>query len=184
MAGRFIAVVGPSGVGKDSIINALCAEVSTLHRVKRVITRDPEAGGEDYEPVDRATFAEREAAGAFALSWEAHGLLYGIPASVGDLLEKGDDCIANLSRSKLVMASSVFPTFLVLSVTANAETLAQRLSQRGRETPQDQSRRLARAGMDLPKGLNVTSIDNSGRLEDAVDRAQAALGYAPAPASG
>ena len=173
--GRFIAVVGPSGVGKDSVMEALCAARPDLYRVRRVITRGAEAGGEDYEPVSREMFQTRVANGDFALHWEAHGLSYGIPSGVASRLSAGQDALANLSRSMLDAAASVFAEVHVLSITASPDVLAQRLADRGRETPADIAARLARTAPPMPQGVRVTQIDNSGALADSVATALAAL---------
>ncbi len=172
--GRFIAVVGPSGVGKDSVMEALIAANPDFHRVRRVITRPSAAGGEDFEGVSREEFETRRDAGAFALWWPAHGLLYGIPSSVQKTLSLGIDVLANLSRAQLLAAAEVFPGLHVLHITAAPEILAQRLAARGRETPEDIRARLARE-VALPEGLTVTEVDNGGRLSDSVDAALAAL---------
>ena len=139
-----------------------------LHLVRRVITRPEEAGGEPFEGVDAAEFARRAARGEFALHWCAHGLRYGIPAGVRDSLSAGHDAVFNTSRAMLEEAARAFPGLRVIHVTARPETLAARLSARGRETPDDIARRLARAPVPIPGCLAVDEIDNSGLLEDAV----------------
>jgi ribose 1,5-bisphosphokinase len=175
MPGRLIAVVGPSGVGKDSVMAGLAAARPGLVRVRRVITRDPNAGGEDFEAVTPALFAARAAGGDFALHWQAHGLCYGIPRGVHDVLARGQDALANLSRGVLGPAARVFPGLHVLHITARPEVLAARLAARGREGRAEIAGRLARAAPDFPQGIAVTGIDNSGRLEAAVAAALAAL---------
>lgn len=174
-SGRFIAVVGPSGVGKDSVMNALCAHLPNLVRVRRVITRDPEAGGEDYHPVSTSDFLSQVQADQFALWWEAHGLHYGIPASVQNDLAAGHDVIANLSRSKLQQAASIFPAFTVLSITAPASVLAKRLAARGRESEEDIATRLARSTLSMPETLPIITLVNDTTLEACVRQAIAQL---------
>ena len=78
--GRLIAVVGPSGVGKDSVLRGLQRALPGTHLVRRVITRAPDLGGEDYDAVSVEVFKERARRGDFALHWGAHGLFYGIHA--------------------------------------------------------------------------------------------------------
>ncbi|MGI3168328.1 phosphonate metabolism protein/1,5-bisphosphokinase (PRPP-forming) PhnN [Pseudooceanicola sp. C21-150M6] len=176
MTGRLYGVVGPSGVGKDTVMAAVAARRPGLHIVRRVITRAAEAGGEVYEAVDRAEFMARVAAGDFALWWEAHGLCYGVPASVGDELARGGDAMVNLSRAVLGEAEARFPGFTVLSLTASPEVLARRLAQRGRESEEEIARRLARAGYALPEGLaRVVVIGNDGPLAQTVGAVLAAM---------
>jgi ribose 1,5-bisphosphokinase len=173
--GRFIAVVGPSGVGKDSVMEALVAAHPDLHRVRRVITRPATAGGEEFDGITPALFAARAAGGDFALHWRAHGLSYGIPREAHDVLTRGQDALANLSRGMLGQAARVFSRLHVLHITARPEVLADRLATRGRESRAGIARRLARPAVAFPPGLTVTEIDNSGRLDDAVAAARAAL---------
>jgi ribose 1,5-bisphosphokinase len=91
------------------------------------------------------------------------------------VLDTGRDALVNLSRGVLGKAARQFETFHVLHVTARPEVLAERLAARGRETPQEIARRLARPSPPFPAGLRVVEIDNSGRLEAAVEAAMAAL---------
>jgi ribose 1,5-bisphosphokinase len=174
-AGRFIAVVGPSGVGKDSVMEGICALRPDLQRVRRVITRPESAGGEDFEGVTPALFAARAAGGDFALHWQAHGLCYGIPREVLGVLDRGQDVLANLSRGMLGRAALVFDRLHVLHITTRPDVLAARLAARGRESKPEIARRLSRAVAPFPEGLTITEIDNSTTLDRAVKAALAAL---------
>lgn len=176
--GRLIAVVGPSGVGKDSVMQALAGAVPGVQPVRRVITRAPGQSGEDYEAVNRAEFQERAANGGFCLHWQAHGLHYGIPATALDEVQRGAQRMANLSRGVLTQAAQLFPGFIVLNITAAPATLAHRLRARGRETPRDIESRLARASAKLDPNLPIHHIENDGPLAATVATALQALGHA------
>ncbi len=173
--GRLIAVVGPSGVGKDSVMLGLRDAMPHIHLVRRVITRAPDLGGEDFDPVSVAEFQGMAENGAFAVQWGAHGLFYGIPTTVKYHLHKGTDCLVNFSRSALLEAAAIFPRLLVLNITAQQETLAHRLSARGRETDAEISARLAQATKPVPEGLDVIDVSNDGLLSQTVARAVALL---------
>lgn len=171
-----IAVVGPSGVGKDSVMEALVAAAPGILRVRRVITRPEGEEGEDFDRVSIEIFEQMVLDGAFALHWSAHGLHYGIPIEIEDQRQTANALLVNLSRSVLLNAQVVFGDLIVISLTADPEVLAQRLFVRGRESTSDQARRLGRAGMLLPDGLNrVIEIDNSGPLEVTIDAILAGL---------
>ncbi|THV12016.1 phosphonate metabolism protein/1,5-bisphosphokinase (PRPP-forming) PhnN [Rhizobium rhizophilum] len=166
--GTLIAVVGPSGVGKDSLMDIArhhFAGRDNLRFVRRVITRAEDAVGEDHHAVTPEAFEELSKSGAFAVSWQAHGLGYGIPADVYDDLASGHVVIANGSRSALDAFRAAFPQLVVVNVTARPEILAKRLATRGRETAADIEARLARSSEPLPPDLHVVTIDNSGELD-------------------
>lgn len=175
MPGRVFAVVGPSGAGKDTLIAAARAGRPDLHIVRRVITRPTEAGGEPFEGVSEAEFAARAARGDFALTWAAHGLHYGIPATVFTAIEQGRDVIFNGSRAMLGDAWEAFPGLTVIHVTASVPVLAERLAARGRETKDDIARRLTRANYEIPYGIGVQVVRNDGPLDAAVAAFLAAL---------
>jgi len=184
LTGRLIAVVGPSGVGKDSVIAAIAAARPDLHRVRRVITRQAPAGGEPFESVEAAAFARLVGSGAFALHWQAHGLGYGVPVTVDAVLASGGDAIANLSRTVLEKAARRFDRLHVVALSASPDRLAARLAARGRETPEDIARRLARPAPPLPAGVPVLQLANDGPLPATVAAALAVLYPESTPTSG
>lgn len=173
--GRLVAVVGPSGVGKDSVMAGLQAALPKVHLVRRVTTRAPGLGGEDYDAVTDAQFGTLVEDGAFAVHWQAHGLRYGLPVGINVSLGKGIDCLANFSRKALPHAAEIFPRLIVLNITARPETLARRLTKRARETEAEIAKRLAQANKPLPSGLEVIHLPNDGPLPDTVARAAALL---------
>ncbi|MEM9552536.1 MAG: phosphonate metabolism protein/1,5-bisphosphokinase (PRPP-forming) PhnN [Pseudomonadota bacterium] len=169
-----IAVVGPSGVGKDSVLQAMCATDPSLRLVRRTITRAEDAGGEAFDAVDNHRFQEMVDAGSFALHWNAHGLRYGIPATINTLRQQAPAVLVNLSRGVLSEAEQAFGDLRVILLTARREILAQRLASRGRETRDEIERRLDRLSVCLPVGLrSVHEIDNSGALQSTVAAALA-----------
>lgn len=175
MTGRFIAVVGPSGVGKDSVMEALAAADPRYVLARRVISRPSEAGGEDFEGVTDAEFLARAARGDFALHWPAHGLFYGIPNAVDDTLAEGRDVLANLSRAVLPQMQARFSQTETILLTAPASVLARRLAGRARETAEEIAGRLARAGFALPDGVNAHEVRNDRPLTQTVKELQALL---------
>ena len=174
MAGRvnpgvamLVAVVGPSGAGKDTVLEGLRRAGHAVAR--RAITRPAEAGGEDHAAMTETEFAAAD----FALQWQAHGLHYGIFRSIEAELGLGRIVLANLSRTVLEQAARRYP-FLVLEITAPPEILAARLAARGRESAGDIAARLAREAP-LPPGLRVLRVVNDTTPEAAIARAEKLL---------
>lgn len=172
MTVRRFAVVGPSGAGKDTLMAMACAALPDVRAVRRVITRPAVLGGEEFEGVDQAEFARRQAAGEFALYWEAHGLRYGLPAAA---LRGPGTVLFNASRAVLAEAAARYPGLAVIRVTAPPEVLAMRLAGRGRETAAEQELRLARSDFALPPGLDVRDVVNDATPDLAFRRFVIAL---------
>lgn len=168
-------VVGPSGVGKDTLIAAARRARPDLFIPPRVITRDADAGGEDHRAVDAEDFERLEASGGFALSWRAHGLAYGVPVELAARLAAGGHALANVSRRVVEQARRLYAPVRVLSITASPEALAERLAARGRESAAEIAERLRRAEDRSPTGQDVIVIDNGGSLETGAAAFLAAL---------
>lgn len=173
MDGRLIYLMGPSGSGKDSLIEAAREPLRALNCevIRRVITRSAESVGEDAIGVTPQEFEQRKRAGDFSLAWQANGLSYGIPVEIDQWLLDGKHVLVNGSRANLRQALETYPTLVPVLLTVRDDVLRERLLRRGRETLEQIDARLARNALfkerrstDKPMHL----IDNSGDLADAV----------------
>lgn len=168
-------VVGPSGAGKDTLIDAARRVRPDILFVRRCVTRPAGAGGEDHEPISPEAFEAQAAAGGFALWWRAHGLGYGVPRAIETALAQGRHVMANVSRGVVADARARFSPVRVLLIDAAPEALRARLAARGREPPGDAANRLARAGDEALRLEGAVRIDNGGPLGAATGAFLAAL---------
>lgn len=177
-----VLVVGPSGAGKDTLMNALKDRLNGNVGVlfaRRAITRPADAGSEDHDTLSRSEFDRMVAQGDVALSWEAHELGYVIPKSYDVAIASGKTVIANGSRKVLQHAAEKYETSIVLLITAPVEVLAERLAARGRESLADIEARLRRADLEPQDVPNLIRIENTGTVDAAIDEMMAALEMPP-----
>lgn len=171
MPGKLIYLMGPSGSGKDSLIEAVRPHLGgrRCEVMRRVITRSAEAVGEDAVGVSREAFESLKAQGAFALDWQANGLAYGITVQLDDWLKAGRNVLVNGSRGHLNQARERYPDLLAIMLRVDTHVLQQRLQARGRETPVEVRARLARNelfldSVDALRAEGVQMLDNSAAL--------------------
>ncbi len=174
-----VLVVGPSGAGKDTLLVGARRQLSGDRRfrfVRRIITRPANAGGEDHEAVTPEEFARRD----FALSWQAHGFAYGVPADVADDIAKGVVAVANVSRTVVAQAAERFAVSVV-GITAPADILAARIVARAREDGTEIQARLSRT-VSLPAGVPLERVLNDGSIASGVARLVEIISRAAEPA--
>ncbi|MBV8663007.1 MAG: phosphonate metabolism protein/1,5-bisphosphokinase (PRPP-forming) PhnN [Hyphomicrobiales bacterium] len=168
--GLFVAVVGPSGAGKDTLINGLrerLGEAESVFYARRVVTRQSDAF-EDHDTLAEDAFLREREAGRFALSWPAHGLHYGVPAEIDQWIARGGAVVCNVSRAVVSDVRRRYPHHLVVLVTASPATLAARLAARGRESEEGRRRRLDRASAPDVAFEADAVVANDGAIGDAV----------------
>ena len=172
-SGVLIAVVGPSGVGKDSLLSGAQERLPQVHFMRRTITRPADAGGERHLAVTLEEFRALQERQKFLFHWEAHGLYYGIPIDAENLVLNGHAVVFNGSRRALAQQRNAWPGLRVIWVTADLDIRAERLARRGRETIADIRNRLATSGAEMPDDAIV--VRNNGSLEIGVKQMQAAI---------
>ena len=171
MTGMLALVVGGSGVGKDTLLNASRAVLRhdpAFVFARRIITRTAMADLEDHDTLDEAAFAREEAAGRFLLSWRANGLAYGLPGALRLEFAAGRTVVANVSRRVIGQAEALGAPVVVVHVTASAGVRAARLAKRGRETEQDVALRLSRDEPLSRRDAPVIEVRNDGAVEAGV----------------
>lgn len=179
MTGRLVYVVGPSGAGKDSLLEyarlRLPADAGIIF-ARRFITRPPAAHGEQHIPVSAGQFRRIADDDGFALQWHANGLSYGIGREIRQWMDLGFHVVVNGSREYLPSAGERFPELAVISITAPLHAIRTRLQQRGREDAAEVGLRVMRAeSLALPQGPDVMTIVNDGSLEAAGEQLRGLL---------
>mgnify|MGYP003643538433 CR=1 FL=1 len=185
--GLLILVVGPSGVGKDTLLDAARARLhddETILFPRRCITRPAGCAGEIHIPIRAEDFSSMAKQGAFLLSWRAHNLCYGIPGHVRRGVANGKTVVVNASRSVIDDARDLLGNrhLRIISIRANKDALRKRLEARGREDAKDIEQRLKRASAYHITGPNVMHVDNDKDLETGIKHFIDAIQYRPIPA--
>lgn len=158
--GRLVLVVGPSGAGKDTLIDlarAACVGDDRVVFTRRVVTREA-SGAEDNDQVTPEAFRAAAARGDFAVHWEAHGLCYALPRSVTEHIGAGRTVVANISRSVIDELRGLYSDVVVIAVTAPPEVLAARLLARGRTSDGPIAQRLQRTASDIVADVVIDNV--------------------------
>jgi phosphonate metabolism protein PhnN/1,5-bisphosphokinase (PRPP-forming) len=145
--GRLVYVVGPSGAGKDSLLEWMRTRLpgeSGVRLARRTVTRPASAGGEEHIAATEEQFDTALARGEFAMHWRANGHRYGIGREIEQWLASGYTVVVNGSREYLPVARSKFPQLEAVHVIAPEDVLQSRLTRRGREPAREVTSRLTR----------------------------------------
>ena len=186
-AARLTVLSGPSGVGKDSVIELIRARSPWVWLSVSVTTRPARPGeieGVHYHFVDEATFEQLVEAGDL-LEWAVvHGVnRYGTPRqAVLDALAAGKPALLeiDLQGARQVRRSMPEALFVFLAPPSWDE-LVRRLVGRGTEGEAERERRLATARDELAaeREFNKTIVNDD--VHRATDELVQCMGLTPRP---
>jgi ribose 1,5-bisphosphokinase len=169
--GFLVLVVGPSGAGKDTLLNearAACTGDDTICFVRRSVTREASTA-EDHASCSNAEFEQALADGAFSFWWEAHGLKYGVPVSIEVDLAAGLTVVCNASRNIVADLRERYARCCVVLITAPEDVRRARLAARERASDGDVMRRATRAAPGVEELRPALVIDNIGTIEEGTE---------------
>jgi ribose 1,5-bisphosphokinase len=170
MAGPLVYVMGPSGAGKDSVLDrarTLVAADMPVVFAHRYITRPAEVGGENHVALSPAEFAFRRDRGLFAFHWQAHGNSYGIGSEIHGWRRAGLVVVVSGSREHFLAMGDGDTGLHPVLITASPARLLERLAGRGREDSRSAAERLQRGEAYAVESPRLVTIVNDGALEEA-----------------
>ncbi len=174
-----VIISGPSGVGKDTIIDALRrrSHEPEYHYVVTCTTRTKRPGevdGVDYHFLDRATFAAQRTAGEFLEANKVHGNWYGTPRSqVREALAEGRDVILKIDvQGAQVVKEKIPGALLIFLIPPSLEDLFQRLLSRATETADELEIRQRNAAIELARQEDYDYVvtNETGQVERTAER--------------
>jgi guanylate kinase len=174
-----VIISGPSGVGKDTIIDSLRRRPATrgAHYVITCTTRGVRPGevdGISYYFLDRDEFLAMRTSGEFLEANEVHGNWYGTPRrQVADALATGRDVILKIDvQGAQVVKESVPEAVLIFVVPPSLEDLFQRLQARATESVDELELRQRNAALELARqdDYDYVVTNETGQVERTADR--------------
>ncbi len=180
--GLLFVVSGPSGAGKDTLVDALLARSPQLRYSVSATTREPRPGeieGQHYFFLTREEFERRREAGAF-LEWrDYNGNLYGTPRDyVEQTVAEGYDVIMKPEVNGALAVQRAYPAaVLIFLVPDRFSYLGERLLARRTETNEEIAHRLeiAHQEMEFIRSFDYIVINEQHRSEEAVEDLAAVL---------
>jgi ribose 1,5-bisphosphokinase len=170
-----VLVVGPSGAGKDTLLNlarVACAGDRTIVFPRRIVTREA-SSSEDNRQLAPESFRAALARGEFAVHWEAHGQCYALPRELDDEIRAGRIVVANVSRTVVDPIRRAYAEVVAVEITAPPEVLAERLATRARGSDGAIEHRLRR-NVDAARPADITIV-NVGDAEPHARQLLAAI---------
>ena len=173
---RLTVLSGPSGVGKDAVIEEIRARAPWIWLSISMTTRKPrdyEVDGKHYHFVDRRTFEHQVRTGQL-LEWaEFAGNLYGTPrGAVEAHLAVGDPVLLKIDLQGARQVRDAMPDArLVFLAPPSVDELKRRLRGRGTESEETIRRRMEHADDELraEPEFDLTVVN------DSIERAAAEL---------
>lgn len=171
-----IVLSGPSGAGKDAVLNRMRERGMSIHFVVTATTREKrpdEVNGEDYFFVSRDEFAqmiEAEELIEYAIVYNDYK---GIPKKqVHDALASGKDVIMRVDVQGAATVRKLVPDAVLIFLTAESEeALINRLRLRHTETSEALNLRIATARQELKRTneFDYVVVNRQDCLDEAVD---------------
>ncbi|PIV26624.1 MAG: guanylate kinase [Anaerolineae bacterium CG03_land_8_20_14_0_80_58_20] len=177
-----IVISGPSGVGKDTVLQRMKERGLPFHFVVTATTRPKrpnEVDGRDYWFVSKEEFARRIDNDEFF----EHAVVYGdykgnSKKQVRDALASGKDVIMRLDVQGAETIRRLAPEALLIFLTTESEDeLVRRLERRRTETSAELKLRIATARKELQRieAFDYVIVNHDFHLDETVDTIRAII---------
>jgi len=170
-----VIISGPSGVGKDAVLERMRLLPREWHFIVTATTRERrtnETDGTDYVFMTTEEFRALVEKDGFLEHAEVYGRWYGVPRlQAEEALRSGKDCIVKVDvQGARTIRAEVPDALLIFLAPPDMEELERRLRERKSESVEGIKRRIdtARMEMEQEAEFDYVVVNHNGRLDDAV----------------
>jgi guanylate kinase len=172
--GLLLVLCGPAGVGKSTISNRLSQLIQINYLVSATTRtkRPADESGKKYDHITLDEFFHRLDADQFLEYAQVHGDYYGTPMHPAmDLIAASKDVLMEIDVQGALQVRYQYPDALLIFILPPDEpTLKQRMADRGRDTPEEMSKRFRAAKREIHMAKGSRAFDFYV-INDNVDRA-------------
>lgn len=183
--GKLFILSGQSGVGKNTILQAIMKKHPEFHRVVTVTTREPrleEIPGKDHFFVYPEKFQEMIKNNEFLEYAQVHNQLYGTEKKqVEDVLEIGKSALMEIDVQGVAQIKKILPEAITIFLKYDQKNLEKIIRQRiendharGKTTEEEINRRIESAykEAEYEKYYDYTVINPEGHPEKAIEEVE------------
>jgi len=171
-----VVVSGPSGVGKDTLVERMEERGCPFYFVVTATDRPPrpeEVEGEDYFFVSTEEFERMKEEDELLESAVVYGQCKGVPKQqVREAMASGKDVVMRLDVQGAATICEIVPdAVLVFLAASSEEELKERLRDRGGDSREQVERRIATAHEEMKKlpAFDYVVVNRDDKLDHAVD---------------
>jgi guanylate kinase len=171
-----IVISGPSGAGKDTVVQLMQERGMLFHFVVTANTRpkrEEEVHGVDYFFVSKEEFARMIEEDELIEYASVYSDYKGIPKQqVRKALASGKDVVMRLDVQGAETVRKLAPeALLIFLTTGSEEELVERLKARKTETPEELALRIATARKELKRveAFDYVIVNHDNKLDETVD---------------
>lgn len=180
MKGKLFAVSGPSGVGKNTILNAVMERRENVHYSISATSREIRPGevdGKSYYFVSREEFETMIANGELLEHAEYVGNYYGTPLRpILEATEQGIDIVMDVDVVGALNIKKLMPeAVLVFILAPSFEELRRRLLGRGDVAPDVMEKRIEHAHWECEQAVHYDYLVVNDQLDCAVSEMMAIM---------
>ncbi len=173
---KLFVISGPSGIGKDAVVQLLKKRNHPFHFVVTVASREPRPGeveGKDYFFVTKADFEQMIDNDEFAEFSNVYETYKGVrKEQINDALASGKDVLLRLDVQGAEKIRRIWPeAVLIFLIPSSTEEWYQRLINRRSESQEDLKVRIdqARTEIEYIPLFDYAVVNADQRINEAVD---------------
>ncbi len=162
--GTLYLIVGPTGSGKQALVDAVLESRPDIRRAPLVVSADHNHTICAVGTIPPTRFLQLIRRDAFALQWDTDGVRYGLSHDATRLLRDGQSLILCCDAFVIAQARALYPNVRAIYITARMDVLRRRLASMAYGSDFEIDMHLAQSARMRPRDSEIVTVDTSDSI--------------------